>query len=299
MKQSRILPTVAAFAFGLCASGRALAEEHRPPPKFPHLFSAAEATPRMLAAIERVARKCDFSEMERAGPSPAEEKRCESAENQLVALGPAVVAPVFASLDREDLGPSARAHLYDSITRVGDRSAVAILISALDRLATPAGEERGWETEYVEIALQQLTFAKVGQGAPWEVQESREPKVAAREWKAWLARHPGLEVDRMLGARLDADRVHLNDPDAWHAFWYASFFAEHAASREEGISALKALLERKDLEDDQKTSIRAKIREAKRELGKDKVKAERAARAAKSAPNVHPVPKASTLTPNV
>jgi hypothetical protein len=299
MKQSRTLPTVAALVFSLCASGRALAEEHRPPPKFPHIFSTAEASPRMLAAIERVTRQCGFSEMERAGPSPAEEKRCEGAESQLVALGPAVVAPVFASLDREDLGPSTRAHLYDSITRVGDRSAVAILISALDRLATPDGEERGWETEYVEIALQQLTFAKVGQGAPWEVQDSRNPKVAAREWKAWLARHPGLDVEKMLTERLDADRAHLKDADPWHAFWYASFFAEHAASREEGISALNELLARKDIDDDQKASIRHKLREAKRELGKDRVKSARAAKAAKSAPKVHPVPKANAQTPNV
>jgi hypothetical protein len=207
---------------------------------------------------------------------------------------------VFASLDREDLGPSARARLYDTITRVGDRNAVAILISALDRLARPDGEERRWETEYVEGALQQLTFARLGQDPPWESQESREAKVAAREWRAWLARHPGLDVDQLLTERLDADRAHLHDADTWHAFWYASFFAEHAASREEGISALKDLLERKDLEDDQKTSIRAKIREAKRELGKDKVKAERAAKAAaKTAPKTHPVPKASAQTPNV
>jgi hypothetical protein len=108
----------------------------------------------------------------------------------------------------------------------------------------------------------------------------------------------------MLTERLVADRAHLRDPDVWHAFWYASFFAEQAASREEGIGALKNLLERKELEDDQKDSIRAKLREAKRELGKDKVKAAKDARAAraaakKAAPKTHPVPKASAGTPNV
>jgi hypothetical protein len=299
MKQSRILPAVAALALSLSASGRALAEDHRPPPKFPRIFNAVEANPRTLAAIQRVARQCGFSEMERSGPSPAEEQRCERAETGLVALGAAAVGPVFASLDREDLMPSARAHLYDTIARVGDRHAVEILVSALERLAKPDGEERRWETDYVEIALQQLTFAKVGQGPPWEVQDSREPKVAAREWKAWLARHPGLDADQLLTERLDADRAHLHDADVWHAFWYASFFAEHAASREEGISALKDLLVRKDLEDDQKASIRDKMRQATRELKKDKAKAAKAAKSAKSAPKAHPVTKVSAGTPNV
>jgi hypothetical protein len=299
MKQSRILPAIVALALGLSVSGGAQAEVHRPPPRFPRIFSAAEASPRMLAAIDRVARRCGYSEMERAGPSPWEEKNCERAEAALVALGETAVGPIFASLDREDLTPSARAHLYDAIARVGDRRAVDILVSALERLATPDGDERSWETEYVETALRQLTFAKVGEGAPWESRESRDPKVAVREWKAWLAHHQGLSADQLLTERLDADRRHLRDPDAWHAFWYASFFAEHAASREEGIAALKELLSRKDLEDDGKSEFRAKLREALRELKKDKAKAERAAKSTKSPPKARPVSKPASATPNV
>lgn len=299
MKQSRTLPAIVVLALGLSASGAALAQDHRPPPKFPRIFSAAEASPRMLAAIDRVAKRCGYSEMERAGPSPWEEKNCERAEAALVALGDKAVGPVFASLDREDLMPSARAHLYDAITRVGDRGAVDILVSALERLATPDGEERSWETEYVETALRQLTFAKVGEGAPWESRESREPKVAVREWKAWLARHQGLDPDQLLTERLNADRQHLHDPDAWHAFWYASFFAEHAASREEGVLALKEILSRKDLEEHDKLEIRARLRDAERELKKDKAKAQRAARSTKSTPKAHPVSKPASSTPNV
>jgi hypothetical protein len=303
MKPSRVLPAVAALALSLSASGQALGGGHRPPPKFPRIFDAADASPRTLAAIERVVRQCSFSEMERAGPSPAEEQRCESAEKQLVAMGKAAVRPVLASLDREDLVPGARAHLYDTVTRIGDPGAVAIFITALDRLAAPEGEERRWETEYVEVALQQLTFARLGQPLPWEGQEAREPAVAARDWKRWLASHSGLDVEQLLTERLDADRPHLNDEDTWHALWYASFFAEHAASREEGIAALKALLERKDLESEEKASIRGKLREAKRELGRDKIKAAKARKtgkaATKTAPAVHPVPKMSAKTPNV
>jgi hypothetical protein len=298
MKRSRTLPAVAALALRLSASGRALAEDHRPPPTFPHIFSTAKGSPRVLAAIQRVARSCNFSEMERSGPSPAEEQRCERAETALVALGTATVAPVFASLDREDLGPSARAHLYDTVVKVGDRGAVDILVRAIEHLATPDGQERRWESEYAEVALRQLTFAKIGQEAPWESPDQREPQVAAREWRAWLGSHAELDAEKLLTERLDADRAHLHDTDWWHAFSYASFFAERMASREEGIAAMNELLARTDIDDEQKTAARDGLRHAKRALKKDKAKAAKTARTAKTPPKPRASP-ASIGTPNV
>ncbi len=273
MTRHRVLSAIVLTAASVLSGSVARAAEHAPP--FPRLFAPAKGSPSVEWAIRRVDRACGFSEMERAGPTPAEERRCSSAESELVAHGPKALGAVLASLDRDDLGPGARPRLYDAVAKLEDRSAVAILVSALERLAAPGAEERTWEVEYIELALQQLTFAKVGQVLPWEPGDSREPALAAREWKAWLSRQPNLDAERLLTERLDADRPHLGDADFWRAFWYASFFSEHPVSREEGVAALQRLLARAAAADEEKSAVKEKLHEAERELRRQRARAPR------------------------
>jgi hypothetical protein len=292
MIRNRASSAVLAMVFGMSAASAAHAAEHRPPPKFPHLFPAEVVPGAVRAAVDRLSRACGYSEMERAGPSEAERRRCEGAESKLLALGSAKLAPVIASLDREDLSGEARAHMYAAVGRLRDLGAVPILVSALEHLATPDGEERRWEAEWLEATLQQLTFAKIGLNPPWVDGGPRPAELAAHEWKAWLSHHATLDAEQLLTERLDADRPHLADPDFWHAYWYASFFAEQAASREEGITALNELAARPGLDPDLKRSANDKLREAKRALRKDKVLK------AKSKPKA-PVPPSTVLQANV
>jgi hypothetical protein len=282
---------LASLLLGAFAPGVAHAAPPAPSDEFPHVFDAAPAKGRILAAIRSLERNCSYSEMERSGPSPAEEQRCERAETQLVALGPSSLGPVLATLDQGNVLGGARIHLYDAVGRFGDFAAVEPLVRALEKFSTSGAAVREWEMEYVELALQHLTFAKIGEVLPWEGGDGREPAMAAREWRAWLAKHPSLDSEALLAERVEQDRAHLHDAGFWHAFYYASFFAEHAASRNEGIAALGDLLARKDLEDDQQQSAHEKLREARRAARKDT--------AAKPRTKVPATQRPDGATPNV
>ena len=218
------------------------------------------ANPNLDRALSQVLKSCWYSEYSRGGPPRRDVVKCNQAEKRLIAFGVAAANAGLAALDREETGAALRERLYDVAARNGDLSTVKALGTALERLGkAPRADiktaDRQGEGLEIESTLARLTFANIGERAPWEGEITWNAIPAAAPWQAWIAGHENSPPSAWLADRITEARAHAADSDLRTAFIAARFLAMHGATQKEGIAALKAVLHRKGATEEQRAAI--------------------------------------------
>jgi hypothetical protein len=225
--------------------------EQTPPPTpaaaklYDDYVARTEGSGAARTALAEMVRRCEFSEMSRSGPLPGQVAGCERSEHQAIGVGADVVPDALRMLNADDLGYGVRSRVYDLLARVGDLRALHPLVEALAKIA--AGEnEGGADQDFIAQTLARLSYAKVGERAPWS-QDDEDPKGVAAEWRSWLKEHSGMSRAELLRERVTDARAHVADGDAGAAFVAARSLLQQPATRGEGLVALRSLLHRPNL----------------------------------------------------
>jgi hypothetical protein len=250
--------TLVALTFALTGSV-ARAEEDAPPAKiFDDYVAHTEGSRAARAALEDVAKSCDFSVFSRSGPRPSQIAGCERSVQRAVAVGPSVVPDALRALNDDELGYGARIRTYDVLARVGDVRSLESLVTALGKLPDEAPDRA-----HVLNTLARISYASVGEMAPFS-EKDPEPKEVTAAWRSWLDAHRGMSQGELLSERLANARQHAADADIETAFIAARFLVQRKATEKEGIAALKNLLGRSNLASAAADSIRELMEESTR-----------------------------------
>ncbi|MSP60434.1 MAG: hypothetical protein EXR72_08840 [Myxococcales bacterium] len=254
-RRNRTILMAAGLALAASGGGRAAASREGAS-TFPKLFDdpaiTAPEDAKARQAVEKLARECTYSMYSRIGPSPEVVERCDRAEKNAISRGPDAARAALVLLDRASTGMTVRWRLYDVVARAGDIALLAPLVAGLERAARPDAGPRSDDRHLIGTVLQRISYASVGERAPW-VQGDGE--VAPAEWRSWLDRNQGKARSQLLAERIGAARSQVAVPDLAAAFTGARFLAELPATQEEGRAALQGLLARPDLEPRQSNSI--------------------------------------------
>jgi hypothetical protein len=225
-----------------------------PKAKSPELFdddlARAEGTKEGHAAIEAIARQCEYSMYMRSGPRPQDVAACEKSVARAVAAGPLVVPDALRKLNDRSFGYGARIRMYDVLVRVGDVRVLEPLVGALER-----SERDPTDRDSIRSALARISYAKVAEVSGLSVDR---PDLAAQvaAWRSWLVDHKGMSRPQLLEDRIADARAHVGDPDVETAFIAARFLAQRKETQREGLTALEALLERPNLPSEVQAPVR-------------------------------------------
>ena len=245
---------IALVAACLTSGGAARADE-----KLYASLGAADAE--AMKALKKIEDLCVAFEMDRGGPTRAERRRCDDVYKKAVALGPRAAVAALKSLDRSEHPEELAFRCYGIAGKTGDLSLIEPLVAGIEKMQS--AKTRRWELFNLQAALADLTFARIGQRAPWqEYQEVTRGVVtaAAGAWRSWLAAHPSPTRESLLAEGIADARNHVGDPDLTRAWFAATFLAERAEFRSEGRKALEALLGRKHLPMGSREELREALR---------------------------------------
>ncbi len=209
------------------------------------------------AAARKVAESCAYSPFARIGPSAEQRRRCKAASDGAVAVGPDASRALLETLDDPGTPRTAAFAMYDLVGRIGDAAVAEPLVRALERIASGRFAARRFEVGAVAAALATLTYASVGERAPWAATRFDDGE-SARAWRAWLAAHRGADRAAWREERIADARTHAADPSLERAYLAAAFLAGRAETRGEGVDALRKLLRRR-LDDQQRSTIDAEV----------------------------------------
>jgi hypothetical protein len=224
-----------------------------------HLYHDARLGPvsqEARKAVAQIALACSYSPLSRIGPSPRERQLCDKATTQASALGADAARASLQALERADTPTGARYRLYDVVAQSGDPALAEPLATAIDRVKTQAFLFD--ESFAIEHTLQKITYASVGDRAPWvPLQPDGAQRDRAEAWRRFVAQHRGQSREQLRAERLADARAHKSDGDAARAYFAASFLAAQPDARDEGRAALTALLGRGDLPRGAQSSVRS------------------------------------------
>ena len=236
----------AAIALAPCA---ARADVSTDDPAHLHLYHDAHlgpVSPEARRAVAKVVSSCVYSPMSRIGPSPRDRARCDQATAEATKLGSDGARASLAALERRDVPPTARMHLYEVVGQSGDTALAEPLAKALDRVSPQVFMfDESWA---IENGLRRLTFADVGEHAPWHVPAGEQtPRAHADGWRRFVEQHRGKSHEELRAERMASARAEKADADAERAYLAADFLVGQPDGVEEGRQALAALLTRDDL----------------------------------------------------
>jgi hypothetical protein len=237
----------------------ALAGVARASKEGPTLFGeewGKDLDPKARAAVGKVVEECAYSMFSRIGPMPGQVAKCNAAEERAISLGVPAARAAVARLD-ESISDGARGRLYDIVARAGDVTFIEPLVVALERSSDkPMPFMRSMDRHSLNAALSRITFAGVGERAPW-VSDAKPADGPA--WRAWLNAHRNQSRDQLLADRVARSRANAAAPGVEPAFLASQFLSQQPATRGEGLAALQALLGRPSLGREERTTIQSAI----------------------------------------
>jgi hypothetical protein len=175
-----------------------------------------------------------------------------------------VAAAALKALDDSEYPFEMSFRMYGIVGRAGDLTMVEPLVAAIEKMESV--RSRRIELPTLESALSDLTYAPIGQRAPWQDWEEPSRKRVATEaaaWRSFMTAHPTLDRAALLAERLTDARAHLDDADVNRAYFAALFLTKSPDTQEEGRKALQALVERKRLPPGAREEIREVLRRLK------------------------------------
>jgi hypothetical protein len=235
----RTLATLAALVLvTLGANSRA---DSNKTPLYDDDLARAEGSKEGRAALEGIARQCEYSIYMRSGPRPQDIAACEKSVARAVAAGPSVVPDALRKLNDRSLGHGARLRTYDVLARVADVRVLASLVGALER-----SERDPTDRDSIRSTLARISYAKPGEVSGLSADR---PDLAAQvaAWRSWLAGHRDMSRAELLEDRIADARAHVADPDVETAFIAARFLAQRKETEREGLAALEAIRDRPNL----------------------------------------------------
>jgi hypothetical protein len=256
-------PLRSALAFAcatLAAAPAVFADASAEDAKHLHLYQDVKlgpVSPEARRAVQDVVKSCAYSMMARVGPSPRDRARCDNAAAQAAKVDGAARASLLA-LELADTPGTARFRLYDVVAKSGDLALAEPLARALARVDQAHAQTMMLDDSFpIGHTLAALTYASIGERAPWQRYERPNLRQRSDEWTAFLAARRGWSRDQLKAERVSDARAHRADADQTRAYFAASFLAGQPDTRAEGKEALERLLARDDLPANAKSSVRS------------------------------------------